>query len=88
MRKNCWLGVCSLDMTLSINQYISSIKIGLKCDIPLGLYIVRGDNVVLLGEVDDNKEKSLNLKEADEATVRQAETTKKGTEWDFEKIER
>jgi hypothetical protein len=66
----------------------TSIKIGLKCDIPLGLYIVRGDNVVLLGEVDDNKEKSLNLKEADEATVRQAETTKKGTEWDFEKIER
>jgi len=26
------------------------------CDVPLGLYIVRGDQIVLLGEIDDEKE--------------------------------
>ena len=31
---------------------------GLKHDLPLGLYIVRGDNVVLLGEIDNEKEVS------------------------------
>lgn len=28
----------------------------LYCDIPLGLYIIRGENVVLIGELDPNKE--------------------------------
>lgn len=28
----------------------------LYCDIPLGLYIIRGENVVLIGELDVNKE--------------------------------
>eukprot|EP00615_Pteridomonas_danica_P013336 CAMPEP_0114337992 /NCGR_PEP_ID=MMETSP0101-20121206/6744_1 /TAXON_ID=38822 ORGANISM="Pteridomonas danica, Strain PT" /NCGR_SAMPLE_ID=MMETSP0101 /ASSEMBLY_ACC=CAM_ASM_000211 /LENGTH=131 /DNA_ID=CAMNT_0001470435 /DNA_START=6 /DNA_END=401 /DNA_ORIENTATION=- len=61
---------------------------GLKFDLPLGLYIVRGDNVVVLGELDPVKEKALNLKDADEVTVRTAEKQIKGVEWDFEKIER
>ncbi|KAG6425803.1 hypothetical protein SASPL_110007 [Salvia splendens] len=29
---------------------------GLYCDIPLGLYIIRGENVVLIGELDLDKE--------------------------------
>lgn len=29
---------------------------GKYCDFPLGLYIVRGDNIVLLGEIDEEKE--------------------------------
>lgn len=28
----------------------------LYCDIPLGLYVIRGENVVLIGEVDSEKE--------------------------------
>ena len=31
---------------------------GKFCDVPLGLYIVRGDTIVLLGEVDPNTEES------------------------------
>eukprot|EP01035_Chromulina_nebulosa_P019017 gene19017-24837_t len=33
------------------------------CDIPLGLYIVRGDNIVLLGEIDDIKELSSKMQQ-------------------------
>lgn len=29
---------------------------GLYCDIPLGLYVIRGENVVLIGELDLEKE--------------------------------
>ncbi|KAL6222076.1 hypothetical protein ACLB2K_005468 [Fragaria x ananassa] len=29
---------------------------GLYCDIPLGLYVIRGENVVLIGELELNKE--------------------------------
>ena len=29
---------------------------GKYCDFPLGLYIVRGDNIVLLGEIDEERE--------------------------------
>ncbi|WCJ42822.1 Sm-like protein LSM1B [Euphorbia peplus] len=29
---------------------------GLYCDIPLGLYVIRGENVVLIGELDVEKE--------------------------------
>ncbi|XP_020547898.1 sm-like protein LSM1B isoform X2 [Sesamum indicum] len=28
----------------------------LYCDIPLGLYVIRGENVVLIGELDSDKE--------------------------------
>jgi U6 snRNA-associated Sm-like protein LSm1 len=31
---------------------------GKYCDIPLGLYIVRGDNIVLLGQLDDELERA------------------------------
>ena len=34
---------------------------GKYCDVPLGFYIVRGDTIVLLGEIDDDKEKSMKL---------------------------
>ena len=34
---------------------------GVYCDIPLGMYIVRGDNIVLLGEIDPIKEEQMPL---------------------------
>ena len=60
----------------------------MKSDVALGLYLVRGDTVVLLGEIDDEKEAALGLKEADEDDVREAEGKAKKVEWDFEKLER
>lgn len=61
---------------------------GKFCDIPLGLYIVRGDTIVLLGETDqDAEEEKMNLKRIEpeemmEAMVSGAEDSK--VSWDFE----
>ena len=61
---------------------------GKKSDIALGLYLVRGDTVVLLGEIDAEKEAALGLQEADVEEVREAESQAIKIEWDFEKLER
>ncbi len=61
---------------------------GLKSDIALGLYLVRGDNVVLLGELDAAKEAALGLTDADPAAVREAEDKTSKVEWDFDKLEK
>jgi U6 snRNA-associated Sm-like protein LSm1 len=63
---------------------------GLTCfaDIPLGLYIVRGDSVVLMGQVgpDDNDDdggmKQMELEELEEMIEAEKE---EGLEWDFDK---
>ena len=61
---------------------------GKKTDIALGLYLVRGDNVVLLGELDAQREASQGLEDADLDEVRNAEEKATKVEWDFEKLER
>jgi hypothetical protein len=60
----------------------------LKSDISLGLFLVRGDNVVLLGELDEAREAALGLVEADPQEVREAEEKAAKVEWDFDKLER
>lgn len=59
---------------------------GKYCDIPLGLFLVRGDNLILLGEVDEDKEASQNLIKVSPAELTEllasGQTTK--LEWDFE----
>ena len=68
---------------------VAWLPLGLKSDIALGLYLVRGDTVVLLGEVDDEKEAALGLTDAAPEVVREAaEKHSAKTEWDFEKLER
>ena len=55
-------------------------------DIPLGLYIVRGDSMVLLGQVgpsDDEGMKRMELEELDEMITKT--TTPEHLEWDFDK---
>jgi hypothetical protein len=47
---------------------------GLFGDIPIGLYIVRGDSVVLLGEIDPEKEATLEGLTRVSAEVRQSIT--------------
>ncbi|DAZ97209.1 TPA: hypothetical protein N0F65_003840 [Lagenidium giganteum] len=65
---------------------------GLFCDIELGLYIVRGDNIVLLGELDEEKEqtqphmKRVSIEEILEAEERLNEQGNDSvrTQWDFD----
>mmetsp|Transcript_1411 Transcript_1411/g.1920 ORF Transcript_1411/g.1920 Transcript_1411/m.1920 type:complete len:121 (+) Transcript_1411:179-541(+) len=56
-------------------------------DIPLGLYIVRGDNVVLMGEVDEDVESSENyLRKVSPEEILELEREKESTtksDWDF-----
>merc|ERR1712008_584070 len=49
---------------LVLHRTIERIHVGSEYgDIPRGIFIVRGENVVLLGEIDDEKEANMNLKE-------------------------
>ncbi|XP_028763237.1 sm-like protein LSM1B isoform X2 [Neltuma alba] len=54
-----------LGTLLSFDQFANAVLEGacervivgdLYCDIPLGLYVIRGENVVLIGELDMEKE--------------------------------
>jgi len=75
---------------------LSVASTGLKSDVALGLYLVRGDAMVLFGEVDDAKEEAQNLTDATPEEVRDAldaqktsdGSARKTAEWDFEKLER
>ncbi len=61
-------------------------SIGKYSDIELGLYIVRGDNIVLLGEIDAEKdEKSDTLQRVSPEEIAElAEPQYSKLEWDFE----
>lgn len=63
---------------------------GIYCDVPLGLYIVRGDNIVLLGEIDAHKEEhEMPLKKVDPEDLEDLDIPDSGMPdeklpWDFE----
>ena len=59
---------------------------GLYCDVPLGLYIVRGDNIVLLGEIDAEKEEhEMPLKRVDPEDLGEIpDMPDEKLSWDFE----
>jgi hypothetical protein len=52
----------------------------------LGLFIVRGDNIVIFGEVDDEKEASASLKQVtpEELRERMDSGAEEKTDWDLE----
>lgn len=56
------------------------------CDFPLGLFIVRGDNIVIFGEVDEDKEATASLKlvTPEELRERMESTSDEKTDWDLE----
>ncbi|XP_076461869.1 U6 snRNA-associated Sm-like protein LSm1 [Babylonia areolata] len=55
---------------LVLHRTIERIHVGKKYgDIPRGIFIVRGENVVLLGEVDTDNEKNLPLEEVSIDTI-------------------
>ncbi|KAF3970910.1 hypothetical protein CMV_005433 [Castanea mollissima] len=46
----------------------------LYCDIPLGLYVIRGENVVLIGELDlDKEELPPNMTRVSEAEIKRSQ---------------
>ena len=53
------------DFMLLSNSFLTSktfLLLGKYCDVPLGLYVVRGDSIVLLGELDlEREEDSMRL---------------------------
>jgi hypothetical protein len=68
-------------------SHCTPITIGKYCDVPLGLYVVRGDSIVLLGEIDPDKE--INSMKLEKITPREfadiaSTSDEKQVEWDFE----
>mmetsp|Transcript_20099 Transcript_20099/g.19402 ORF Transcript_20099/g.19402 Transcript_20099/m.19402 type:complete len:123 (-) Transcript_20099:99-467(-) len=77
-------------MNLILEETYERVLItGKYCDVPLGLYIVRGDSIVLLGEIDaDKEENSMNLEKIEPADFialpADASDASNKVEWDFE----
>jgi len=59
---------------------------GKYADVELGLYIVRGDTIVLLGHVDDEKDKASSMVKVDAADIDEDEIGEGTLEWDFEEL--
>ncbi|OAY81170.1 sm-like protein LSM1B [Ananas comosus] len=67
----------------SFDQFANAVLLGacervivgdLYCDVPLGLYVIRGENVVLIGELDHERDElPANMKKVSEAEIRKAE---------------
>jgi hypothetical protein len=56
------------------------------CDLPVGVFLVRGDNIVIFGEIDEDKEKNLPLKQVTQPELQEriAAGEKKAVDWDLE----
>lgn len=63
---------------LVIDGAIERIIVGEHyCDCPLGLQLIRGENVVLLGEIDPEKETPVGLTAVSEAEIQRAQRAEK-----------
>lgn len=63
---------------LVLEHAVERIIVGnLYSDIPLGIYLLRGENLVLMGQVDPEKEVPPGLTRVSEAAIRQAIRTEK-----------
>ena len=57
---------------LVLESAVERIIVGtLYCEVPLGLYVVRGENVVLLGELDEARDPPALLQRVSEADIKQ-----------------
>ncbi len=56
------------------------------CDLPVGVFLVRGDNIVIFGEVDEDQEKNLPLKQVTQSELQERVSAgeKNGVDWDLE----
>jgi U6 snRNA-associated Sm-like protein LSm1 len=74
---------------LTRSKYFNYIIKDKYCDVPLGLFLVRGDSIVLLGEIDKDKEKENceNFKKISAETLAELlanQSQFKKEDWDFE----
>ena len=66
---------------LVLESAVERIVVGnLYAEVVLGLYVVRGENVVLLGEIDDARDPPYLLQRVSEADIRQAQRAEKEQE--------
>ncbi|KAJ8664738.1 hypothetical protein QAD02_006400 [Eretmocerus hayati] len=72
---------------LVLHKTIERIHVGKEYgDIPRGVFIVRGENVVLLGEIDKDKEKSLPLSEVSVDDILDAQRREQELKQDQERL--
>uniref|UniRef100_A0A1B6MSM3 U6 snRNA-associated Sm-like protein LSm1 n=1 Tax=Graphocephala atropunctata TaxID=36148 RepID=A0A1B6MSM3_9HEMI len=72
---------------LVLHRTIERIHVGNEFgDIPRGVFIVRGENVVLLGEIDDEKEFSLPLKEVSVDEILDAQRREQEAKQEHDKV--
>ncbi len=78
---------CNIVLQDTVERHVVDQMYG---DIPLGLYIIRGENIVLLGEIDEEVEASqthlreVTVDEILEAEQVAADAGRVKTEWDLE----
>ncbi|XP_026468696.1 U6 snRNA-associated Sm-like protein LSm1 [Ctenocephalides felis] len=73
---------------LVLHRTIERIHVGKEYgDIPRGVFIVRGENVVLLGEIDREKEKNLNLIEVSVDDILDAQRREQENKQDQHKLQ-
>ncbi|KAK0090816.1 hypothetical protein PV325_003836 [Microctonus aethiopoides] len=72
---------------LVLHRTIERIHVGKEYgDIPRGVFIVRGENVVLLGEIDGDKEKDLPLSEVSVDDILDAQRREQELKQDQERL--
>ncbi|XP_058797027.1 U6 snRNA-associated Sm-like protein LSm1 [Phymastichus coffea] len=72
---------------LVLHRTIERIHVGKEYgDIPRGVFIVRGENVVLLGEIDKDKEKNLPLSEVSVDDILDAQRREQEQKQDQERL--
>lgn len=72
---------------LVLHRTIERIHVGKEYgDIPRGVFIVRGENVVLLGEIDRDKEKDLPLSEVSVDDILDAQRREQEMKQDQERL--
>ncbi|CAB0041733.1 unnamed protein product [Trichogramma brassicae] len=72
---------------LVLHKTIERIHVGKEYgDIPRGVFIVRGENVVLLGEIDKEKEKNLSLTEVSVDDILDAQRREQESKQDQKKL--
>lgn len=72
---------------LVLHQTIERIHVGNQFgDIPRGVFVIRGENVVLLGEIDLDKERSTNLEQVTVDEILEAQRVEQEAKQEKEKL--
>jgi len=72
-----------------LEETIERIYVGeLYGDIPLGVFIIRGENLVLLGEIDETRETKLQLKKVSARDITEAFKTEQQIREEQNKLKR